>query len=170
MTTGDPAKGGRHGDEGLTIGREGLRPVFDFLDAAKTDGKPFYVWYAPMMPHQPHNPPDRLLAKYKDKTKSLFVAKYWAMCEWFDETVGDLLSKLEKNGQAENTVVIYLHDNGWIQDPESANYAPGSKRSPNDGGYARPSLSGGQGICGRASRTGWPVRSIWCRRSSRPPR
>ena len=61
MTHGDPAKGGRHGDEGLTIGREGLQPVFDFLDKAKKDGKPFFVWYAPMMPHPPHNPPERLL-------------------------------------------------------------------------------------------------------------
>jgi uncharacterized sulfatase len=138
MTHGDPAKGGRHGDAGLTIGRQGLQPVFDFLDKAKADGKPFYVWYAPMMPHSPHNPPDRLLEQYKDKTKSLHVARYWAMCEWFDETVGELLAKLEKNGQADNTIVIYLHDNGWIQDPESPNYAPRSKRSPNEGGVRTP--------------------------------
>lgn len=138
MTHGDLAKGGRHGDEGLKIGREGLQPVFDFLDKAKKDAKPFYVWYAPMMPHNPHTPPERLLAKYKDKTPSEFVAKYWAMCEWFDETVGELLARLEKNGQAENTVVIYLHDNGWIQDEKSGNYAPKSKQSPNDGGVRTP--------------------------------
>ena len=61
----------------------------------------FIVWYAPMMPHQPHNPPDRLLAKYRGKTPSLHVAKYWAMCEWFDETVGELLAKLkaERSGR-----------------------------------------------------------------------
>jgi uncharacterized sulfatase len=91
-----------------------------------------------MMPHAPHNPPERLFNKYKDKTKSQFVAKYWAMCEWFDETVGDVLAKLEKNGQAEDTIVIYLHDNGWIQDPNSANFAPKSKRSQYDGGLRTP--------------------------------
>lgn len=140
MTHGDPAKGGRHGDDGLKIGREGLQPVFDFLDKSKKDKKPFFVWYAPMMPHTPHNPPARLFDKYKDKTKSQFVAKYWAMCEWFDETVGDLLAKLDKNGQAENTIVIYLHDNGWIQDENSGAYAPKSKRSPYDGGLRTPIL------------------------------
>ena len=140
MTHGDPAKGGRHGDEGLKIGRQGLQPVFDFLDKAKADKKPFFVWYAPMMPHQPHNPPARLFDKYKDKTKSEFVAKYWAMCEWFDETVGDVLAKLEKNGQAENTIVIYLHDNGWIQEENAANFAPKSKRSQYDGGLRTPIL------------------------------
>jgi uncharacterized sulfatase len=138
MTHGDPAKGARHGDEGLKIGREGLQPVFDFLDRAKTEDKPFFVWYAPMMPHLPHNPPERLLAKYRDRTKSIHVARYWAMCEWFDETVGELLAKLEKNGQARDTLVIYLHDNGWIQDPDSPNFAPQSKRSPYDGGLRTP--------------------------------
>lgn len=140
MTHGDPNKGARHGDEGLTIGRQGLLPVFDFLDQAKAGGKPFYLWYAPMMPHSPHNPPERLLSKYTDKTKSIHVARYWAMCEWFDETVGELLAKLEKNGQAANTVVVYLHDNGWIQDPDAPNYAPRSKQSPYDGGLRTPIL------------------------------
>ncbi len=138
MTHGDPAKGGRHGDEGLKIGRQGLQPVFDFLDRAKKEAKPFFVWYAPMMPHSPHNPPERLLAKYRDRTKSIHVARYWAMCEWFDETVGELLAKLDKNGQAKDTLVIYLHDNGWVQDPDSPQYAPKSKRSPYDGGLRTP--------------------------------
>jgi arylsulfatase A-like enzyme len=138
MTHGDPAKGGRHGDEGLKIGREGLQSVFDFLDKAKKDGKPFFMWYAPMMPHPPHNPPERLLNKYKDKTKSIHVARYWAMCEWFDETIGDLLGRLEANGQTKDTIVIYLHDNGWIQNPDSPDFAPKSKRSPNDGGVRTP--------------------------------
>ena len=140
MTHGDPAKGGRHGDVGLKIGRDGLQPVFDFLDKAKADKKPFFLWYAPMMPHQPHNPPARLFNKYKDKTKSIYVAKYWAMCEWFDETIGDLLAKLEKNGQSENTIVIYLHDNGWIQSETSGGYAAKSKRSQYDGGLRTPIL------------------------------
>jgi arylsulfatase A-like enzyme len=138
MTHGDPAKGARHGDEGLKIGREGLQPVFDFLDRARKENKPFFVWYAPMMPHSPHNPPERLLAKYRDKSKSIHVARYWAMCDWFDETVGELLARLEKNGQAKDTLVIYLHDNGWIQDPNSPNFAAKSKRSPYDGGLRTP--------------------------------
>jgi uncharacterized sulfatase len=138
MSHGDPAKGGRHGDEGLTIGRQGLQTVFNFLDTAKKDSKPFFVWYAPMMPHSPHNPPERLLKKYVAGTKSIHVARYRAMCEWFDETIGELLAKLDANGQAANTIVVYLHDNGWIQDPDSPNYAPKSKQSPNDGGLRTP--------------------------------
>lgn len=138
MTHGDPAKGGRHGDEGLTIGRRGLQPVFDFLEQARRAGRPFFVWYAPMMPHTPHDPPERLLARYRAKAPSVHVARYWAMCEWFDETVGELLGRLDQTGLAKDTLVIYLHDNGWIQDPASPQFAPRSKRSPYDGGVRTP--------------------------------
>ncbi len=138
MTHGDPSRGGRHGDVGLTIGRQGLKAVTDFVDKSKADAKPFYLWYAPIMPHQPHNPPTRLFQKYKDKHESEFVAKYWAMCEWFDETVGELLAHLNRQGLSENTIVIYLHDNGWIQDPKSGKYGARSKQSPYDGGIRTP--------------------------------
>jgi hypothetical protein len=58
MTAGT-GKGDRHGGEGLAIGREGLQPITKFIEAA--GGKPFVVWYAPMLPHTPHTPPDELL-------------------------------------------------------------------------------------------------------------
>jgi arylsulfatase A-like enzyme len=53
----------------------------------------------------------------------LTVAKYFAMCEWFDETCGELLGLLDENQVREDTLVIYVTDNGWIQDPESPGYA-----------------------------------------------
>lgn len=131
-------KGGRHGDEGLNIGRKTMQPIYDFIGEAKKQNKPFLVWYAPMMPHDPHNPPERILAKYKDKTPSEHVAKYWAMCEWFDETVGDLLKNLDAQGVADNTIVLYVSDNGWIQNPTAPKYAEKSKQSQYDGGLRSP--------------------------------
>lgn len=136
MTHGDPARGGRHGDEGLKIGREGLQPIADFLEEA--GDRPFFLWYAPFLPHTPHNPPARLLAKYQAPGRSDHVAKYWAMCEWFDETVGELLALLDARGARENTLVLYVTDNGWIQQPDGPGFAPRSKRSPYDGGLRTP--------------------------------
>jgi uncharacterized sulfatase len=138
MSHGDPSKGGRHGDLGLKIGREGMQPIFDFLDQAQ--GKPFFLWYAPMMPHSPHTPPPRLLKKYSAPGKSEHIAKYQAMCEWFDETCGELLDYLDEKKLAENTLVVFVTDNGWIQDPKSPRYAPKSKRSQYDGGLRTPIL------------------------------
>ncbi|MCA9174854.1 MAG: sulfatase [Planctomycetales bacterium] len=138
MTHGDRTRGGRHGDLGLKIGREGMAPVHDFIDECQRDKKPFFIWYAPFLPHTPHTPPERLLNKYRDKTDSLPIAKYWAMCEWFDETCGQLLDHLEQRGLSENTIVLYVCDNGWINDPQASRYAPRSKRSQYEGGIRTP--------------------------------
>lgn len=138
MTSGNFAQDGRHGDVGLNIGREGLGPIENFLDRAKVSKQPFFLWYAPMLPHTPHNPPQALLEKYRSKTDSLPIAKYWAMCEWFDQTCGQLLDAIDDRGMKENTIVVYVTDNGWINDPEASKYAPRSKRSPNEGGIRTP--------------------------------
>ena len=147
MTHGDPQRGGRHGDAGLTIGRTGMQPVTEFIDMAVADGKPFFVWYAPFLPHTPHNPPPRLLEKYQQEGRASDVAKYFAMCEWFDETCGQLLDHLDEKELTENTIVVYLCDNGWAarstnaDDPHQkqwGGYALRSKGSPFEMGIRTP--------------------------------
>jgi uncharacterized sulfatase len=140
MTRGFPERGGRHGDDGLKIGRQGMKPVFDFIDESVEAEKPFFVWYAPFLPHTPHNPPERLLKKYEDKVDSPFVAKYYAMCEWFDETCGQLVNHIDKAGQTDNTLIVYICDNGWVQSKDSRKYALRSKQSANEGGVRQPTM------------------------------
>ena len=138
MTHGDFTRQGRHGDEGLKIGREGLNPIFDFIDQTQEDRDPFFVWYAPFLPHTPHDPPQELLDKYIKLAPSEPVAKYWAMCEWFDKTVGDLMNYLKEKSLDENTLIVYTSDNGWIQSNKRNRYAPRSKRAPHEGGIRTP--------------------------------
>ena len=141
MSHGETGQGGRHGDKGLEIGRQGLLPIEEFIDSAVKDEKPFLVWYAPMLPHTPHNPPQRLLDKYISQTPDLPIAKYWAMCEWFDETVGELLGVLEQRDLTRNTIIVYVTDNGWVQTTVAEGGASGGvrgKRSPYDGGIRTP--------------------------------
>ena len=54
------------------------------------------MWYAPFLPHTPHNPPKRLLDKYSSITTEKDEAKYFAMCEWFDDTCGEIISFLKE--------------------------------------------------------------------------
>ncbi len=146
MTHGDYARGGRHGDEGLKIGRQGLAPVTQFIDQAVAAKKPFCVWYAPFLPHTPHNPPAEILKKYTVAGRPENVAKYYAMCDWFDQTCGELLEHLDKRQLTENTIVVYLADNGWAARDDSADlpegwwcdYAPRSKGSPYEAGLRTP--------------------------------
>ncbi len=154
MTEGDPGGQTRHGDKGLVIGREGMEPIFDFIEEAETENKPFYLWYAPFLPHTPHNPPQRLLSYYEKMDLDPAVAKYYAMCEWFDETCGELIEHLEKKGLRENTIIYYVCDNGWIQKSASSqvpegwftSFAPKSKQSVYDGGIRTPIMFSWPGV------------------------
>jgi uncharacterized sulfatase len=138
MTRGFPEPDGRHGDKGLEIGREGMKPIEDFVDLARTRKKPFFLWYAPFLPHRPHDPPPRLLERYQIASRPLPLARYAAMCQWFDETCGQLIDLLQRRGLRENTLIVYVTDNGWIQDPQGSGFAPRSKQSPYEGGVRTP--------------------------------
>jgi uncharacterized sulfatase len=113
FTDGMTGPTSRHGGEGLDIGRKGMKPITDFIDKATAAEKPFFVWYAPFLPHDPHTPPERLLEKYRGKGPTPAAEKYYAMIEWLDETCGELDAYLDKKRLTENTLVLYLADNGW---------------------------------------------------------
>ena len=137
MTHGDVTRGGRHGDDGLSIGREGLQPIKDFV--ASAHGSPFVLYYAPFIPHTPHNPPDSLLALYRLPGRSDAVAKYYAMITWLDVTVGNLLDYLDAQDLHDNTLVLYAVDNGWL--PPIGNmgrFDSRAKMSPYDAGMRTP--------------------------------
>ncbi len=138
MTRGFPQRGGRHGDDGLKIGRTGMAPIADFVKESAAKKKPFFLWYAPFLPHTPHTPPKRLLDKYRNADRPITVAKYYAMCDWFDESCGALMDILKAESVDDNTLVVFVTDNGWIQNPERNGYAPRSKQTPYEGGIRTP--------------------------------
>lgn len=142
-------EGERHGDKGLVIGRDGIEPIEQFIDEAAEAQKPFFVWYAPFLPHTPHNPPDRLLEKYQTDGRAADVAKYYAMVEWFDETCGELIGVLKERELTEDTVILYICDNGWAPTSTTGDWPreqafPGfamrSKGSPYENGIRTPIL------------------------------
>tara|TARA_Y100000588_G_scaffold372804_1_gene445872 strand:- start:2633 stop:4165 length:1533 start_codon:yes stop_codon:yes gene_type:complete len=148
-------EGERHGDKGLVIGREGMQPIEEFVDHALEREEPFFLWYAPFLPHTPHDPPARLLQKYQKNGRAEDVAKYYAMIEWFDETCGELAGMLEAKGIVENTVVIYICDNGWApasttgdwpREQALKGYAMRSKATPYENGIRTPVLVSWPGV------------------------
>ena len=138
MTHGDPTKGGRHGDEGLKVGRATMQPYYDFVDKAVTNEQPFFVWYGVFLPHSPHNAPKRFYDKYKDVAPNDPTAWYWANVDWFDETCQQLLGYLDEKGIAENTIIVYACDNGWVPNPDQRNRYTRSKREPVEAGIRTP--------------------------------
>jgi len=52
-----------NGDAGLAIGRETMQPISHFL-AEYAHPRPFFLWYAPFLPHAPFDAPERFYRTY----------------------------------------------------------------------------------------------------------
>jgi len=134
-----------NGDAGLIIGRKTMQPVFDFVD--RNADRPFLLWYAPVLPHEPHDAP----AKYRERFESnphvpQRMVGYYANIAWFDDTVGQLLDHLDGKGLTKNTLFVYVCDNGWTTQTNSPKQDKRSKRSPFENGIRTPILLRWDGI------------------------
>ncbi|MDG2304395.1 MAG: sulfatase-like hydrolase/transferase [Candidatus Binatia bacterium] len=103
---------------GKQLGRKTLDPVFEFLRAPREG--PFFLWFAPQLPHAPHNAPAKFSDRYGEKDLVDGARRYYANCTWEDAVVGQLLDFLDSEDLRENTLIVYLSDNGWEQPPSRA--------------------------------------------------
>jgi len=90
---------------------EALNPLRQFLDDSA--GRPWFVWFAPMLPHAPLNAPVEYRRRYRELGLPRGRIRYLANVRWLDELVGELLSELERRGLRDDTIVIYASDNGF---------------------------------------------------------
>lgn len=68
------------------------------------------------MPHTPLNAPDRFYKYYADRDDLSESAKlYYANIHWFDWGVGQLIDTLRDERLLDNTLIVYVNDNGWDQ-------------------------------------------------------
>jgi arylsulfatase A-like enzyme len=106
------------GGHGQRIGRDTMEPVERFIrDNAE---QPFFIWYGPALPHTPLNAPDRFYKYFEDRDDLSESAKlYYANIAWFDWGVGELLDTLREERLLDNTLIVYINDNGWEQDADT---------------------------------------------------
>jgi uncharacterized sulfatase len=137
-----------NGDVGLAIGRVTMEPIAGFLDDHAGEGRaPFLLWYAPVLPHEPHDAPQKYVDLYENNPHvPRHFVRYYANCTWFDDTVGTLMQLLEERGLMYNTLVVFVSDNGWTPSTVEHPTYPGfdvdkrSKRSPFERGLRTPIL------------------------------
>ncbi len=111
--------GGRHHDGGKGIDLD-LPKIDSFIN--NTKDMPWCLVVSSNQPHKPWNrgdasrySPEKLsLPPYLIDTKATRegLAKYYAEITYFDDQLGSTLEFLEKSGQANQTVVIYLSEQG----------------------------------------------------------
>lgn len=99
--------------------------------------RPFFAYVPYNAPHKPLQVPDRYFDKYKRRGLDDTLASIYGMVENIDDNVGRLLRKLDELQLADNTIVVYLHDNG----PNGARYnggMKGTKGQLHEGGVRSP--------------------------------
>lgn len=80
-----------------------------FMDKAKADGKPFFIWHNTTRMHVFTYLPPKYQAMMNSKTN--YNVEEAGMAQ-LDDSVGQLLQHLEDIGEADNTIVIFTTDNG----------------------------------------------------------
>jgi arylsulfatase A-like enzyme len=74
--------------------------------------EPFFLYVAHHVPHFPLDEPDKWLAMYDDvfmhPSRKLFAASVTHM----DDGIGKIVDALERTGKRENTIIIFISDNG----------------------------------------------------------
>lgn len=113
----------------------------------KNKDKPFFLYLPFNTPHSPMQVPDCWWEKFENKELKLlgstgkesvpFTRAALAMCENIDWNVGRIITKIEELGLSENTIIIYLSDNG----PNSWRWnggMKGIKASTDEGGVRSP--------------------------------
>ena len=129
--------------------------AFDFMERAVAEGKPFFAYVPTNAPHGPfHDVPEDWLEHYRqaDLNPALLdsgqaseqvldrLARSYAMIANIDENVGRLMTRLDEMGAAENTLVVFLVDNGPDRDRYNAGLR-GRKGTVFEGGIRSPLLA-----------------------------
>jgi arylsulfatase len=117
-----------------------LDHTLQFIDKAKADGKPFFVWMNPSRMHVVTHLSD----KYeKMRTPENGWGVYEAGMAQLDDVVGAVLQKLKDSGLDSNTIVAFTTDNGseTITWPDGGmNPFAGEKGTVLEGGFRVPCI------------------------------
>ncbi len=129
--------------------------AFDFMERAAGEGRPFFAYVPTNAPHGPfHDVPDDWLEHYRQVDLSAALpdpdqaseqildrlARSYAMISNIDDNVGRLMARLDELGLAENTLVVFLVDNGPDRDRYNAGLR-GRKGTVFEGGIRSPLLA-----------------------------
>ena len=115
--------------------------------------KPFFLYLAHYAVHVPFAADKRFHQKYVDAGLPPKEAMYAALVEGMDDSLGEVRKHLKKLGVADNTVILFLSDNGGLSiagrdGKRNTHNAPLSsgKGSAHEGGVRVPMLASWKGV------------------------
>ena len=117
--------------------------TIDYLEARKGEEQPFFLFLAYNAPHFPIQPPREWLEKVREREPNLTEkrAKNVAFVEHLDYNIGRVMEALKTTGLEENTLVVFVSDNGgalWYA--QSNGPLRGGKQDMYEGGIRVPAI------------------------------
>lgn len=93
--------------------------ALDYLERrADSTDRPFFLYFSHFAVHSPYQGKEAEVEHYAGKTtkgwNGHFDPVYASMIEGLDRSVGKLIAKLEQTGQLDNTLIVFMSDNGGI--------------------------------------------------------
>ena len=109
-----------------------------FIEA--NSGSPFMCFITPNAPHSPFNVEEKYSAMYRDKVSHIERVNFYGMITNIDENFGRLIEKLKALDIYDDTIVIYMTDNGSTCMVEEAHTCGlrDFKGTPYEGGHRVP--------------------------------
>ncbi len=102
--------------------------------------KPFYLYMSHYAIHAPYEADKRYHQKYKDAGLDKFDATYASMIESMDKSLGDILDNVKELGVEEDTIVVFMTDNGAPSGADINKPLRGHKLTPYEGGSRVPMI------------------------------
>lgn len=107
-----------------------------WMDSQIEAEQPFFSYIALNTPHSPFHSLEKDFDKYKDKVDDPVVAHFFGLISNLDENYGRLDRWLEDRGVKDNTIVVFMNDNGTSRGDRIFNAGMrGKKGSGYEGGH-----------------------------------
>lgn len=134
------------------------------VDQAVALGKPFFLYMSHYAVHVPFAVDPRFYQAYRDQGLDHTEAMYAAMIEGMDKSLGDIRAHLERHGLSDNTIVLFMSDNGGLSAHGRGGQAhthnlplSSGKGSAHEGGVRVPMIAHWPGITKAGSICTQPV-------------
>lgn len=142
------------------ITREALGEV----EHSVADRQRFFLYLAHYAIHVPHDQDARFYARYRAEGLNDAQARYAALVEGVDSSLGEVYACLERLGVLENTLIVFTSDNGGLsaRGPQALEYdqnlpLKSGKGSAYEGGIRVPAIVRWPGVTRAASSSDAPI-------------
>ncbi len=126
-----------------------------WLQTERDAGRPFFLYLACTAPHDPYTPPAADMQRFLDMGWDPRLAGFYGLIENLDRHVGRLMDFLESSGLAENTLVVFMGDNGTAASHHTE-WAQNGLSPWNAGLYGGKSWGGAEGALRVPCFIRWP--------------